>query len=283
MKIKNVIIFILANLFIVGCCHNSLKNYSYKHPQINREIFKEYFKVVIDSSVIYCPNDKTSSCILDEYTSTGSGIFYKSYADENLHLVGSYFLTAGHICNEKKMILKSRIFEKNDLSIKEDDGLIYLRNFSLVGKGEEIYSSLTQKIDIVAVDDDNDICLIWIDKVYKRGVPLSKESPKIGDFSFSISSPFGLGGDYFVIFDGYFGGVIEEVNSNFYSIHSDSGSSGGPIFNVKSELIGIIHSTSPDINSITLTSKFSSLKEFLEKEIQNDLNRRENEISLEEE
>ncbi|GAB4363363.1 MAG: DegQ family serine endoprotease [Oricola sp.] len=99
--------------------------------------------------------------------------------------------------------------------------------------------------EIVGVDTKTDIAVLKIDPGNKKLVPVpfgDSNAARVGDWVLAIGNPFGLGGTVTL---GIVSAIGRDINSGPYDnyIQTDAainrGNSGGPLFNMKGEVIGI--------------------------------------------
>jgi serine protease Do len=126
-------------------------------------------------------------------------------------------------------------------------GLIVTNNHVVEDSNEiivSLYDGKKYKAKIVGVDKKTDLCLLKIDtdkdlKFVKFG---DSNKARIGDWAIIIGNPYGLGGSVSV-------GIISARSRDIANGQSDDfiqtdaainkGNSGGPMFNLKGEVIGI--------------------------------------------
>lgn len=108
-----------------------------------------------------------------------------------------------------------------------------------------LHDETTYKASVVGVDDKTDIALLQIDP---KGAALQQvafgdsDDLHVGDWILAIGNPFGLGG---TVTAGIVSARSRDINAGPYDdfIQTDAsinrGNSGGPMFNMKGELIGI--------------------------------------------
>ncbi len=108
-----------------------------------------------------------------------------------------------------------------------------------------LYNDVTISAEIIGTDDKTDIAVL---KVNPEGLDLKSVSfgdsdiLRVGDWTLAIGNPFGLGGS---VTAGIVSARARDINSGPYDdyIQTDAsinrGNSGGPLFNMKGEVIGI--------------------------------------------
>ena len=99
--------------------------------------------------------------------------------------------------------------------------------------------------EIVGIDSKTDIAVLRVDPGGKELVPVpfgDSDESRVGDWVLAIGNPFGLGGTVTL---GIVSAIGRDINSGPYDnyIQTDAainrGNSGGPLFNMKGEVIGI--------------------------------------------
>ncbi len=131
--------------------------------------------------------------------------------------------------------------------IISDDGYIITNNH-VIDKAEEITVTLSDNTSVeaklIGIDKKTDLALIKIDTSKKLQPAVLGDSDKIrvGDWILAIGNPFGLGGS---VTAGIVSAKSRDIESGPYDnfIQTDAsinqGSSGGPMFDMKGEVIGI--------------------------------------------
>ena len=127
------------------------------------------------------------------------------------------------------------------------DGYI-VSNYHVIDDAQDIEVKLSDsrsfKAKVIGVDERTDLALLKINT--KTDLPFVKfgnsEKSRIGEWVIAIGNPFGLGGSVSV-------GIISANNRDINSGKSDNyiqtdaainkGNSGGPLFNIKGEVIGV--------------------------------------------
>lgn len=108
-----------------------------------------------------------------------------------------------------------------------------------------LYNDETIDAEIIGVDDKTDIAVLKVDpkKVDLKTVSFGRsEGLRVGDWVLAIGNPFGLGG---TVTAGIISARQRDINSGPYDdyLQTDAsinrGNSGGPMFNLKGEVIGI--------------------------------------------
>mgnify|MGYP003143469981 FL=1 len=119
-----------------------------------------------------------------------------------------------------------------------------------------------------------DVCLVWVDNLFKPQVTISPRAPEPGDTVLNIAAPLGVfSRDMVPIFKGFYNGV-NEYHMGVYSLPAFGGSSGSPIFNQKGELVGMVHSTIRHFNNIALSPSYWEMRTFINDALEGDITNR---------
>lgn len=157
--------------------------------------------------------------------------FFKDFFDEN-----------------KKNNRAQRVSSLGSGFVIDTSGLIVTNNHVIKG-ADEIFVNFVDgtklKVDkVLGVDAKTDLALLKVSpKKPLSAVPFGKSSEaRVGDWVMAIGNPFGLGGTVTV---GIVSAKDRDINSGPYDefIQTDAainkGNSGGPLFNMKGEVIGV--------------------------------------------
>lgn len=159
----------------------------------------------------------------------------------------SWIFTAGHVCLPPPGTLESRI---------------------AVVSGGQTYV----QVELVHIAEAVDLCVLLLMGKELPQVTLSPTAPKHGDQAYALAAPFGIYEEGLIPqFSGYYSGVATNVPEpanvstrlpklDTYTIPSRPGSSGGPIFNSKRELVGMIVMAHPAFETFTLASPYPALR-----------------------
>lgn len=203
------------------------------NPSYNSFLFVE------ESSVfVACVGD---NCRLGTQQSSGSGYIVATYPGRAIGV------TAGHICSDEGTQVVAK-----DIKVSSLNGLMH--------NTEILYSNM-----------DIDICVL---KIYGYKGPylnMSPTPPELGDKVYSIAAPMGIFTKGMApVFDGYYSGRHAVYNVDAYTIPTQGGSSGAPIFNEDGELVGMTIARFIGFESLTLSPKYEDIKlvidTFIEKE-----------------
>ena len=160
------------------------------------------------------------------------------------------FLSAGHVCLGPAYGVFSDL--PNGSQVKTD---ILLKSYT----GQDI------KGKIKYVNLKYDFCVIEVNKKInlKRIPRISKIKPPLNSKSYSISAPFSIFHVGVVpVLEGRFFGNHKIFS--FYSIPAAPGASGGPIYNSKNQIIGIVQRTHALFPEIALSIKHKDLIDCLD-------------------
>jgi len=167
----------------------------------------------------------------------GSGVIVKSDYSKTL------VLTAAHVCIP-------------DL-IANDDDLINI--ITVTTWNSERFAG-----DIIALDMINDLCLLGGGFTGLPYVKTSRILPKVGDKVYNLAAPYGIFGDKFILtFSGIYSGKVITDDEQVYTVPAAPGSSGSPILNTRGHLIGMIHSSTTAMETISIGPSTESIIEFL--------------------
>ena len=191
-----------------------------------------------------CGDD--SSCeqiILNTFSSAGSGVIVKSGESSD------YVLTAGHICVPPKSELLPAFMPPDAFDIK------YMMKLT-TGFGREAEG------EIVAVDLENDLCLLKSSKHLGPSLDVSKKDPMLHDEVYNMANPAGLASSLAVpVFKGYYVGNIAMLS--IYSVPAVGGSSGSPIMNEDNEIISIVSAAAIRFDEYAIGPRTEKVREFL--------------------
>jgi S1-C subfamily serine protease len=157
----------------------------------------------------------------------------------------SYILTAGHVCDPRFGLPPMPDEMEETIEIVSYD-----------------YYGFPHEASIVAVDDEQDLCLLASNDIWSDGSPLANYSPLTGEKIYAISAPQGIfSPGNALLFDGYFTGLDYSMNA-FYTVPTKPGSSGAGIFNSRGQVVGIIHSAPETFENLAIASSLEEVKMF---------------------
>jgi S1-C subfamily serine protease len=156
----------------------------------------------------------------------------------------SWAISAGHVCYP----------EPQDTLVMLTDVWV---GIAFTFRGE--YAPLT----MVALDQENDVCIF---KIPMTGMPVAKlasEMPEIGEKVYLGAYPLGIYNPGHVpFFEGYYAGLLEGKAS--YTIPVTGGASGGGVVNKQGELVGVISMAIEGFENITLVPKLENVQTLLD-------------------
>ena len=183
-----------------------------------------------------------NECIPRRMAMTGSGAVVASGSGLSI------ILTAGHVC------------------IPHEDNFVS-------ELGVVTYNSQSYPARILQVVPEDDVCVLYI-PVELPSVTFSSSPPEIGDVVHSLSSPLGMKdhrmvpqfrGNYVgksrkVMARGAGGTAVVFTELDSYTIPTTAGSSGGPIFNQRGEMVGMSIMARVGFENFALSSRYETLK-----------------------
>jgi len=243
-------------------------------PQI-----KSSFKWPVDTFVKYetytykqtCtpddPDNLKSPCYDRIAGATGSAsIIAKSFN-------GVYILTAAHMCDRASVVHRYKSIDKE------------------LGYGEQKYfqkhfvydiDQFKYNIEVIDWDWDLDSCIVFAWGLFGPALEIAEEGPEIGEKIYNFAAPAGFFKENLVpLFDGYFIGYWDK-NTSVYTLPVIGGSSGSPIINDKSQLIGLVYARHSAFHHIAISPKFKNLKKFIFDTIKADTKKKAREHELDE-
>jgi len=237
---------IITLAFFASSCVGT--NYGFHIPKKSRD---QFVKIEQKIEAILCKDEK--NCLPKKTSISGSGVVVK----QNLH--GSFVLTAGHVC---ELELPHSIVAA---SLASESHLIEVRyQMKIVNLVQSRYAA-----DIVSIDMNSDVCLLFVKGYWNEegAVKMSSTVPFKGERVYNVAAPMGIFyEDVVPLLEGFY--MSKKGNKAYYSIPAMGGSSGSPIFNVRGDLVGMIHSVNVYFPVISVSPTFDNLKLFLEKNIE---------------
>ena len=117
------------------------------------------------------------------------------------------------------------------------------------------YWGKSHNATVVAVDNENDICILRSRGIWSTPLPVARKMPNIGDRVTTIAAPRGIYYPKMVLrFDGYYVGVDDHGHA-FFSTPTAPGSSGSVILNSRGEIVSVIHSAMRRFENVGLGSQ----------------------------
>jgi serine protease Do len=159
---------------------------------------------------------------------------------------------SGFIIKEDGLIVTARhvVRDSARVFVTLDNGQVYISEYVVVNESVDL-----------------DIALIKIPAKNLPYVKIANSRPELGDTVFAIGNPNGIGFNYLS------GGIVSYVNVTieYSNIKNDCpmfmfdsfvapGSSGGPVFNDKLEVIGMVVATYPSSDSLNIALYFYGLQ-----------------------
>jgi serine protease Do len=216
---------------------NSTKKYSISTPlsKINTNGFAD----IVESLLPAVVNISTTQIVQQKDSLSSKKIF------DNL--------PPGSIFENFRDLLENQPLEDKEVNslgsgfIISKDGYI-VTNYHVIDKSNKITVNLSDsrsfEAKVIGTDKKTDLAVLKIDNV--EDLPFVKmgdsDNSRIGEWVIAVGNPFGLGGSVSV-------GIISASGRNISSAKSDDfiqtdaainkGNSGGPLFNIKGEVIGI--------------------------------------------
>jgi len=156
----------------------------------------------------------------------------------------SWAISAGHVCYP----------EPQDTLVMLTD--VWL-SMAFTFHGE--YAPIT----MIALDQENDICVFKVPIVGLPSVELADNMPQIGEKVYLGAYPLDVYNPGHVpFFEGYYAGILEGKAS--YTIPVTGGASGGGVVNKDGELVGVISMAIEGFENITLVPKLENVQLLLD-------------------
>ena len=250
-RTSNIIFgFLILVMTLTGCLNLSIPNKIIRTS--NNDVIKkanslfpiESFTMVKQQfvmSIKACPDTgDCESMTVGNVSATGSGFIIKSTEDT------SYVLTAGHVCTPPRPNFEI------DMSMLEIGYKVDLKT----GYGREASAA------ILAIDTDNDICLLQASKRLGPALKISASDIMLHDEVYNMASPAGLASSLAVpVFRGYYVGELDTLS--IFSIPAVPGSSGSPIMNKDNEVISLVSAAAVRFDEYAIGPRTKDLREFI--------------------
>ena len=208
-----------------------------------------FLKIQKHLDVILCHPQKKDLCITKRFEASASGVVVDSNGEN------AYALTAAHVCVDSDAL---KMLKNNK----------YTMEFLVVNIHERYFP-----IEIVAVDSENDLCILYVKGLYNPAVRIAADAPEPGDRIYNTAAPLGIFDKNMIpIFDGFFDG--NSGNHAVYSLPAKGGSSGSPIVNGNGELVGMVSAAYIYFPEITISPRFHATKNFITREVDADKKKR---------
>jgi len=236
MKISNFI-FKFFFLFLVLFSFNSFAKESANTNSISKVVLMPDFSDLVEELLPAVVNISTTQEV------TGKVSIDQSLLND---------LPKGSVFDNLKELLENQQPQKRKLSslgsgfIISEDGYVVTNNH-VIEDADEIMVSLNDsnkfKAKVIGNDKKTDLALLKIDAHDLKYVKIgNSDKARIGEWIITIGNPFGLGGSVSV---GIISGRGRDIATNQADgfIQTDAainkGNSGGPLFNMKGEVVGI--------------------------------------------
>jgi S1-C subfamily serine protease len=220
----------------MSCCTTRPQRVNSVPPTLYHSFVKIYTEVYAKR----CTEDKCERAQINAFSGSGAAVLRLQE--------GTLILTAEHICNRL-----NQTETINDYTIS-----FHMKIIDYQGNSYE-------NIEMVDSQSEHDICLVLIKEKFLPPVPVSQQSPRVGERVYNLAAPLGIFSEGMVpTFEGFYSGNARPGVS-LYTIPVQGGSSGSPIFNDRFQLIGVVHSKFGGIENISLSVSFQILYDFLQK------------------
>lgn len=264
-RFLNSLLFCLVAVLLNSCASLPEIKTSFKWPV---DTFVKYETYTYKQ--ICTPEDRDnlrSPCYKRVTGATGSAsIIAKSFN-------GVYILTAAHMCDRSEEIRK---FKAIDKELKNEENKYFQKHY--------VYDidQFKYNIEVISWDWELDSCIVFAWGLFGPSLEIADKGPEIGEKVYNFAAPAGFfKKDLVPLFDGYFIGYWNE-NTSVYTIPVIGGSSGSPVINDKSQLIGLIYARHSAFHHIAISPKFKNLKKFILDTIKADTKRKAREHELDE-
>ena len=228
---------LLSAAYILSCAGLPSKNSSL-HPR------DSFLFIQRSTTVTTCVADK---CKDESHKISGSGFVV------DVTLEGSIALTAGHVC----------------APLQGDKSVFFIEVREFTSMKATLSSGELVDIEILAMYEDQDLCVVLIPNISLVEVPVADKAPTYGDKVHTLAAPLGIYRPKAVpIFSGSYFGAFEDVSADLYSIPTIFGSSGSPILNEAGEVVGVTSRSYPAFPQIAMSPRYEDVRKLID-EIKN--------------
>jgi len=172
-----------------------------------------FLKIQKFLDITMCHPQKKDLCIIKRFGASASGVVVDSNGQN------AYALTAAHVCADshaKKMLGKHK----------------YTMEFSVINIHKRYFP-----IEIIAMDAENDLCILYVKGLYSPAVRIAADAPEPGDRIYNTAAPLGIFNKNMIpIFDGFFDGNSGIAPS--IRCRQREGVLGSPLVNIMGRLVG---------------------------------------------
>lgn len=220
-------IFFLIIICISGCLSCNPKKIS--KPKTN------YDFNIINETTVLLQTTVMSEHLTEEDVSRGTGVIISK----------RHILTAAHVCEPWKYMV--------DFDKKFATATLVIDAYGNLWTGEA-----------VNVDHMFDICLFKTDyDIDIKPAKLSRNGPNRNDEYYYVGYPLGIKGKSLSNkLTGYYAGELDDIFS-IYNIAAVGGCSGGPIYNKKNEVVGMLIATYPEFHHMSIAIQYRYLKQYI--------------------
>ena len=154
----------LLHTFLFFLCTFSLSCTGFNQNNQKDILYRDSF-IKLEKTLVVSVCQEGKCKVFTELGSTASGSVIRNQFD------GSYVLTAAHVCDDSGIQnYIDQFFDKEAPQLKKD----IKKELIFIGKTIE---GTEYKVEIVAEDEKNDICVLWVKDLYKKSFSyISKRS-----------------------------------------------------------------------------------------------------------
>lgn len=231
----------LLLVFLFSCAHrNDVKNI------LPRQSFLKVRKTI---EATMCHPEKEDLCITKRFGAVASAAVIDSARG------GMYVLTAAHVCVDQKI--------QGFLKKVQHKILFHVINID----------NMYFPVKIVAVNQQHDLCLLYVKGLQKPAMRIATDKPTPGDRIYNIAAPLGIFDKNMIpIFQGFYNG--DNSNRAIYTLPAIGGSSGSPIMNHRGELIGMVSAAFVRFTHLAISPAFEPTIAFIKSAIEADRDKR---------